>query len=126
MTGRAQDEYYVKRQLRARMEQSKAAVVLVGESTKHLHKFVRWELESALELGLPIIVANINNKTRMDPNLCPPIIRDACALHVPFKAAAIKHALETFPTDFRGYDAQTKASGPRYYDAPDWYKAMGL
>jgi hypothetical protein len=58
MTGRAQDERYVKGILRQRMQQSSAVVLLLGEKTNRLHQFVRWELELALELGLPIIVAN--------------------------------------------------------------------
>jgi hypothetical protein len=71
MTGRAQNEEYVKSILKERMKQSDALVVIVGESTKHLRKFVRWEIELALELGLPIIVTNLNNKTEMDPErLC--------------------------------------------------------
>ena len=36
------------------MKNASAVVVLVGEKTKNLYKYVRWELELALELGLPI------------------------------------------------------------------------
>src|SRR4051794_17639313 len=41
MTANAQNEQYVKRQLRARMEKSSAVVVLVGDKTKWLYKYVR-------------------------------------------------------------------------------------
>ncbi len=126
MTSRAQDEQYVKTRLRERMNNSSAIVILVGEKTKNLFKYVRWELELALELGLPIIVANLNNKTQKDANLCPAVIRDVCAVHVPFKAKAIKRALETWPSAFRGLDYETKAAGSRYYDDPAWYRGMGL
>lgn len=40
MTARAQDEAYVKSELRKRMEASDQVLVLVGESTKYLKKFV--------------------------------------------------------------------------------------
>jgi hypothetical protein len=40
MTGRAQDEEYVKSELRKRMKASSQVVVLVGESTMYLRKFV--------------------------------------------------------------------------------------
>lgn len=126
MTGRAQDEKYVKTRLQERMNRSSAIVVLVGEKTKNLYKYVRWELELALQLGLPIIVANLNNKTQKDVDLCPAVIRDVCAVHVPFKAKAIKHALETWPREFRGMDYEKKAAGPRHYNNPAWYKGMGL
>jgi hypothetical protein len=126
MTGRAQSEQYVKSMLKERMKASAALVVIVGESTKNLYRFVRWEIELALELGLPIIVANLNNKTAMDPDLCPPLLRDVCAIHVPFKKVAIKFALENFPISFRKMNAEEKSKGWRYYDNPQWYKDMGL
>jgi hypothetical protein len=126
MTGRAQNEAYVKAALKERMKKSDALVVIVGEKTKNLYKFVRWEIELALELGLPIIVANLNNRTKMDSDLCPAIIRNECAIHVPFKKEAIKRAVETFPTAFRRFNAADKAGGWRYYNEPEWYKAMGI
>ncbi len=126
MTNRAQGEAYVKANLKERMKKSDALVVIVGEKTKNLFKFVRWEMEFALELGLPIIVANLNNKTQIDTDLCPPIIRDECCLHIPFKKDAIKRALNTWPAEFRTLDAAAKAGGSRYYNDPAWYKGMGL
>jgi hypothetical protein len=72
MTDRARGEYYVKEKLRERMNKSKAFVLLVGESTKHLHKYVGWEIELAVKLGLPIIVLNLNNKAVIDRDLAPP------------------------------------------------------
>jgi hypothetical protein len=126
MTGRAQDEDYVKGKLRERMEKSAAVIVLVGPKTKNLYKFVRWELDLALELGLPIIVVNLNNKTVADSDLCPAILRDACAVHIPFKISAIKHALDNWPANFRRLDAQEKNKGARQYSDSAWYKRMGL
>lgn len=125
MTGRAENEVYVKQKLKERMRSSDALVVVVGEKTKNLYKFVRWEIDLAMELSLPIIVTNLNDKTQMDPDLCPPILREACAVHIPFKKDAIKHALATWPTEFRGLDAQARKAGARRYSA-DWYKKMGL
>ena len=82
MTGRAQNEQYVKSRLKERMKNSDALVVIVGEKTKNLYRFVRWEIELALELGLPIVVTNLNERNQMDADLCPPILRAACAAHV--------------------------------------------
>jgi hypothetical protein len=126
MTGCAQDEYYVKVKLKERMNRSSAVIVLVGEKTKNLFKFVRWEMELALELGLPVVVVNLNNKTQMDAERCPAIIRDACAVHVPFKLAAIKRALDGWPQEFRSMDSVKKLQGWRYYNDPSWYQGMGL
>jgi MTH538 TIR-like domain (DUF1863) len=100
MTNRAQNEAYVKSTLKERMKASDALVVIVGEKTKNLFKFVRWEMELALERGLPIVVANLNGINGRDVDLCPAVIRDACAVHVPFKLIAVNHALETWPSEF--------------------------
>lgn len=126
MAGRAQDENYVKSYLRERMKKSGAVVVLVGEKTKNLYRYVRWELELALDLQLAIIVVNLNNKTGIDVERCPAILRDKCAVHVPFKLAAIKKARDEFPNEFRGFNAEAKAAEPRYYNDAAWYKSMGL
>lgn len=115
MTSRAQDEYYVKGNLRRRMEQSSAVLVLIGAKTKNLYRFVRWELDLALDLDLPIIGVNLNDKRVQDDERCPPIIRGKCVVHVPFKLAAIKHALDSWPNEYRGLARSTKAEGWRYY-----------
>ena len=116
MTGRAQDVNYVKAKLRERMKKSTAVVVLIGDKTKNLYKYVRWELELALELGLPIIAANINKKNGQDYNLCPAIIRDkACVVHIPYTLEALKYAMSNFPHFYSGLNVEQKAASARYY-----------
>jgi MTH538 TIR-like domain (DUF1863) len=102
MTGRAQNEAYVKSVLKERMRASDALIVVVGEKTKNLYKYIRWEIELALELGLPVIVSNLNDTNGMDNQLCPAILRSECAVHIPFKKNAIKYALENWPTEYIG------------------------
>jgi hypothetical protein len=86
---------------------------------------VRWELDLALELGLPIIAVNLNEKRFMDPDRCPPIIRDECVVHVPFKMKAIKSALDNWPGEFDKMQAATRAQGARVY-SDDQYRKLGL
>jgi len=95
MTARAQDEAYVKSELRQRMQASNQVLVLVGESTKNLRKFVGWEIDLALKLGLPIIVVNLNRERQMDSERCPVPLRTGYIVHVAYKRAIIKHALES-------------------------------
>ncbi len=72
MTARAENEAYVKSQLRERMDKAKQVIVIVGESTKNLRKFVAWEIDLAKEKGLPVIVVNLKSGQRqMDFDLCP-------------------------------------------------------
>jgi hypothetical protein len=117
MTGRAQDEAYVKGILKERMQKSEAVLVLLGSNTKNLYKFVRWEIELAKALDLPIIVANLNEHIGQDGVLCPALIRDHCAVHVPYKMVAIQNALALYPSEYRRFDGQTKAGGWRSYSA---------
>jgi len=125
MTSRAQSEDYVKSKLRERMKQSKSVLVLVGDKTRNLFRFVRWEIELALELGLPIVVVNLNDKRQFDDSLCPPILSDKCAVHIPFKLKAIQYALDNWPGEFQGLSAQDRAAGSRRYGDAH-YKAWGI
>lgn len=121
LTDRASDET-VKRALRNRLSNAKQVIVLVGERTKNLFKFVRWEIEIAQALDLPIIVVNLNGSRQLDLSRCPAILRSWPAAHVAFRAAIIQHALDNFPNE---YPRLPDGSGPRYYtDAA--YKQLGL
>lgn len=116
MTARARGEQYVKSKLRERMKNSTAVVVLVGEKTRNLYKYVRWELELALELGLPIIAANLNKTNGQDEERCPAIIRNrACVVHIPYTLQALKYAMTNFPGFYRGLNTEQKAATARYY-----------
>mgnify|MGYP000606112784 CR=1 FL=1 len=48
------------------MANSKVFVLLIGESTKNLTKFVKWEIELAIKKELPIICVNLNGKNYLN------------------------------------------------------------
>lgn len=112
LTDRASEET-VKSRLRSRFSSAKQVVVLIGAHTRYLYRFVRWELDVALELDLPVIAVNLNGKRRIDNDRCPPVIRPEYVVHVPFKRAIIKYALDNFPQEYNSRIAGI--SGPRYY-----------
>lgn len=114
-------EESIKRQLRARFANSKTLVVLVGEKTKNLRKFVKWEMEVALKLGLPIIAVNLDG-SRQKTDLCPPTIRDELAIHIPFGVKIMQYAMDNWPAS---HAAHIKAgeSGAYHYNA-SVYKAL--
>jgi hypothetical protein len=95
------NEETVKRKLRERLANTKQAIVLIGENTKNLYRYVRWEIECCIEMGIPIVAVNLNGLKRMDDNLCPAILKNACAVHIPFKMKIIKHALDNFCPNYR-------------------------
>lgn len=125
MTGRAQNEQYVKSHLKPRMEASGCILVMIGEKTRYQYRYIRWELELAIDLDLPIIGVNLNGKREIDPDLCPPIIRTHCVVHISYQKDIIKYALANWPAEYRRLDAVTRAQGPRFYY--EWvYKDLGL
>lgn len=117
-------EETIKRSLRERLRNSKTFVVLVGESTKYLYKFVRWEIEQAINLGLPIIVVNLNKKRSMDVDRCPSLLRTTLAIHISFNAKIMQYALENWATSHTK-KLTTKETGAFYYN-DSVYEHLGL
>lgn len=117
-------EETIKRSLRDRMSNSKVFVLLVGRNTKNLYRYVRWEIELALSMNLPIIVVNLNQQRSHDGALCPPILRDALAMHVSFSPKILQFALEAWGTWHYEHQRNGK-SGPFHYNA-EIYKELGL
>ena len=119
ITDRASEET-VKRKLRERISNAKQVIVLVGASTKNLFKFVRWEIEIALALDLPIVAANLNKRRTYDEELCPPILKNRYIVHVSFNARIIQYALDNFPQEYRSRELD--ALGNRSYSSKTYEK----
>lgn len=117
-------EETIKRSLRERLKNSKALVVLVGKNTKNLYKFVRWEIEQAIAMGLPIIVVNINKKRSMDNDLCPPILRTTLAVHISFEQKIIGYAMKDWLTSVEIHKKNGDQCPCIYTDSV--YKNLGL
>lgn len=123
LTDRASEDT-VKRRLRERFSSAKQVIVLIGEHTNSLYRFVRWELQVALELELPIIAVHLKpGPSWYDWSRIPPIIRSEYVLHLPFKAAIIQFALGDFLPQYRG--RPDNAQGPVSY-SPAVYRRLGL
>ena len=117
-------EASIKRQLRTRLVNSKVLVVLVGERTRYLTKFVRWEMEQALQLSMPIVAVNLNGLRWRDDERCPPIIREELAMHISYNPAIMQLALEQWPDEDQVLRRQER-TGPFYY-FPEVYTRLGI
>ena len=117
-------EESIKRQLRERLQNTKIFTVLLGERTRFLRKFVRWELEQAIKLKLPIVVVNLNGLRKQDLALCPPIIRDELAIHISFNARILQYALERWPETHRELRSHGKSGA--YYYPQSLYTKLGI
>ena len=117
-------EETIKSSLRERLNNTKVFLILVGESTKYLYKFVQWEIEQALKMNLPIIVVNINGERSLDETRCPILLKKALAIHVSFNAKIVQFALENWEIWHYKHQKNGK-TGPFYYNN-DIYKNLGL
>lgn len=116
-------EESIKRQLRERFANSKLLIVLIGKNTRLLTKFVKWEMEVALRLDLPIVGVNLN-MSRIQDNLCPPTIKDELAIYVPFGQGIVKYAMDNWPESHSRY-RKTNETGPHHYKQA-LYDSLGL
>jgi hypothetical protein len=115
-------EESIKTQLRARFANSKLLIVLIGEKTRFLTKFVKWEMETAIRLDLPIVGVNLNGSRQQDA-LCPPAIRNTLAVFVPFREKIVSHAVLDWPNDHARYKQQGKNEAFYYHDHV--YQSLG-
>ncbi|MGO9146626.1 MAG: TIR domain-containing protein [Desulfomonilia bacterium] len=117
-------EASIKAQLAERMRNSKIFILLVGERTRYLTKFVQWEIEQAISRSLPIIVVNLNGRRSMDESRCPTTARQTLAVHISFNAAIMQHAMDYWPTSHEKLKNEGK-TGPYYY-TDDIYRGLNL
>ena len=117
-------EASIKSGLQERFRNSKIFVLLVGEHTRYLYKYVRWEIEEALKRNLPCIVVNLNGKRSMDAERCPAIIREELAIHVSFNSKILQYALENWPSSNEKLESEGKKGA--YYYNEDVYKKLDL
>lgn len=116
-------EETIKRRLRERLHNTKTFIILIGEHTRYLYKYVRWEAEYAVEHDLPIIAINLNKKRQMDPDRCPPIIRNRLAVHIAFGRKIAQYALERWES--RHEELRRKGETTPYYYPDSVYTQLG-
>lgn len=114
----------IKKSLQERLRNAKVFILLVGSNTKYLYKFVRWEIEQAINRDLPIIVVNLNGKRSKDSDLCPTILDSELAIHVSFNQKIIEHAVNNWPSSHNAY--RSKGEEGAYYYKGSVYENLGL
>ena len=108
-----QSDELIKQKVRQRMINSSALLVIIGEDTRNLFKYIRFELEYAIMHNIPIIGVNTNGHRKIDQN-CPPILKNQLAVYVPFSLRSIGKALTNWPKTHREY-IRKNMKGPYHY-----------
>lgn len=123
-------EETIKRSLYERLTLAKVFLVLLGEHTQYLRKFVRWEMEKALELKIPTVVVNLNKKRSYDKDRCPVILYNNLSVHISYEQAIIQYAIDNWPNSHWWYINNSKGKSPiglgSYHYLADTYKNVGL
>ncbi|MEK4620456.1 TIR domain-containing protein [Bacillus sp. FSL K6-0273] len=112
----ANDEAYIKKKLHQRFLNTKCLLVLVGQKTKNLYRYVRWEIDVALQLDIPIVVVNLNKKNGIDYTLCPSILKKELAIHIPYSRDAIVIGIDNWPDSHKIHRKQQETGPYRYPD----------
>jgi sugar-specific transcriptional regulator TrmB len=107
-------EEQIKKKLRERLNNTKVLIILIGEKTKDLYKYVRWEIDWAIENNIPIIAVNINKKKSIDIKLCPPLLNEKLAMHIAFGQKIMNFSLNNWPSQHTTEKKNGK-SGAFYY-----------
>ncbi len=117
-------EESIKAQLRERMANAKQMILLVGDNTKYLRKFVPWEIELARKKDIPIIIVNLNGSREYDGDRCPAAIKDGkYTISVSYNAKIIQYALDNFPGRYETYKDE---KGHTYSYKDSVYEKLGL
>lgn len=97
----SEDEAYIKRKCRERIDMAGTFAVLIGQDTRSKHRYVRWEMEVAIEKGCRIIGVNLDGSRSIIDATCPPIIKNIGAIFVPFSPKIVAYALENYKMNDR-------------------------
>ncbi len=118
-------EESIKRQLRERLLNTKIFVILLGEHTKYLTKFVKWEMEQAMSLNLPIIVVNLNKSKKVDNDRYPKnTLGDYLTINIPYNSKIMQYALENWESQFNIHKHKKDTGAYIYKD--EVYEELGI
>jgi len=118
------NEQTIKNKLRERLQNTKVFVLLIGEQTRFHYKFVKWEIEQALKMNLPIVCVNLNGLRSLDSNNCPPILRSEIAIHISYNSKIIEFALDSW--SHWHYQHQKEGKSGDFYYNNQVYSNLGL
>lgn len=97
-----------------KMRNINAFIILVSENTKNLNNSMLIEVNTALNLDIPVIAVNVNGLRYIDGNNCPFILRDKHVLHISFNSKIIEKAIEAWPIYYNNHK-EDEEKGPRYF-----------
>ncbi|MEJ1180703.1 MULTISPECIES: TIR domain-containing protein [unclassified Pseudarthrobacter] len=116
----------IRRRLRERLNNTKQVVLLGSDHAKRKgdgRSFLAYEVATAMELNIPIVVANLNGSRNIEKHFIPQPLLSAqyFTVSVSFQPGIIRHALDGYVAEY----AAGNKSGPHYYRS-SVYAGLGL
>jgi len=114
----------IKRRLRERLANTKQIILLVGDKTKSksakTDTFIHYEVEVIKNLGIPVILVNLNQDRKSDNTRVPTSLHEIYTISTSFQPKIIKYALDNFISAYsenekKKNDDNTKKKGLYYY-----------
>lgn len=117
----------IKKNLRERMKNAKQFVLLGSDDAKKKggdgESFLAHEVDTMLDLNLPIVMANLDGDRTVDRSFIPKPLLDAgyYTMSVSFQPKIIKYALDNYAVNF----SASSKTGPYEYKS-SVYEELGL
>lgn len=117
----------IKARLRERMKNAKQFVLLGSSTAKEKGSdgtsFLAYEVETMVDLNLPVVIANLDGDRRIDKNFVPTPLLDVdyYTMSVSYQPKIIKLALDDYAVNY----ASSSKTGCSYY-LPSVYTQLGI
>ena len=117
-------EENLKKMLQDRMSEAKVCLLIVSKTTKSYRKFIRWQIEYAINKDMPIIALNVNGIRSVDYDRCPTVLKKNLSLHITFQPEIVEYALDRWPESHQKHREKKHLHTIRYSEKV--YEKLGL
>lgn len=105
----------LKVEIHKRMSEAQVIVVFVSKTTKSMRRFIKWQVDYAVNNNFPIIAMNLNQIKSVDFDLIPTVLkRSTLSVHIPFNEKIFELALENWPKTHKSLFMKEKKGTFRY------------
>lgn len=111
----------LKFKIQKNLERADVVVVLLTKTLKSMRRFSKWQVEHAVNIGIPIIAVNPNRIRSADFDVCPTILKTHLSLHIPYDANAFKVAVRNWPASHKEHMKNEKEQRKIYKYAESVY-----
>lgn len=114
----------LKTQIRERMDLGGVCVVLIHKTTKSFRRLIKWQVEHAVNSGMPVICINVNGIRSVDYDRIPTFLKKNLAIHIAFQAPILEYAINHWPNSHN--EKIHKEDKKSYKYSEDVYNELGL